>query len=76
MKNQLVKIVKRIANDICSETGSEEISTWLDELSTVDHDTAAAVKLLGAKQNSRDITVRAIIRLINKANRKKVEETN
>lgn len=68
MKYMLGKIVRQIARDICDETGSEELTMWLNEIDSVTHDTYKLIRYLGAKQNSRDITVRAIIRMINKAN--------
>jgi L-fucose isomerase-like protein len=76
MNNALSTIFRRIASEICDETDCDELSRWLSELKQIGYDTNGILRLVGAKQNSRDITVRAIIRLINKANDKKRRALN
>lgn len=71
MQYVLTNNLKNRMGVIAEETGSTELSKWLDEMKVIGYDTKSWLANLGAKDGSSDTTVRAIIHMINKANRLK-----
>lgn len=71
MQYVLTNNLKNRMGVIAEETGSTELSKWLDEMKVIGYDTKKWLANLGAKDGSSDTTVRAIIHMINKANRLK-----
>lgn len=70
----LTNNLKKRMGAIAKETGSTELAKWLDEMKSIGYDTNWFLMNLGAKDGSSDTTVRAIMYMINKANRAKDRE--
>ena len=71
MQYILMNNLKNRMGIITEQTGSVELAKWLDEMRTIGYDTNSLLANMGAKDGSSDTTVRAIMFMINKANRQK-----
>lgn len=70
----LTNNLKNRMGAIAKETGSVELAKWLNEMGSIGYDTNSLLMNMGAKDGSSDTTIRAIMYMINKANRAKERE--